>query len=63
MNSIEVTDEELMVMDQLLQHALATLQLEISHTDHREFKEHLKVRRKILESLRSKLPRPLAEAA
>ncbi len=63
MQHIELSDEEQEILSQVLQHALAALQLEILHTDHSEFKEHLKHCREVIERLHARLPQPLAAAA
>ncbi len=63
MQQIELSTEEQEILSQVLQHALAALQLEILHTDHLEFKAHLKHRREVIERLHARLPLPLAAAA
>ncbi len=56
MSHIELSDEELEILSQILQNSLATLELEIGHTDHQEFKTLLKRRREILRGLLAKVP-------
>jgi hypothetical protein len=63
MIQIELLPEEGEVLTQIVQNALATLELEIGHTDHQEFKALLKRRREILRGLIVRLPQPAAAAA
>jgi hypothetical protein len=56
MKNIELTDQEQEILGHLLQRSLATLELEILHTDHNEFKEFLKHRRQVLQGLAARLP-------
>lgn len=63
MFQLELSNEEQEVLVQVLQRALAALDLEILHTDHREFKAFLKQRREVLQRLVAKLPKPAAAAA
>jgi len=51
MNIIELTNAEQEVLNQILQSALATLEIEISHSDHIEFRQQLKKRLDIMEGL------------
>lgn len=60
MNDVELTPEESEVLHQVLEHSLATLELEIRHTDHNEFKSLLKKRRNTLLALIAKLDQPVA---
>jgi hypothetical protein len=46
-----------------VQNSLATLELEIQHTDHQEFKNLLKLRRETVRTLVAKLRQPMAAAA
>ncbi len=59
MMTLELTDEEREALRQVLQNSLATLELEIRHTDHAEFKALLKRRRNQLEGLADRLPQPV----
>lgn len=62
MYAIELESEELEVLEQLLQTAAASLEVEIRHTDHGDFKDHLKNRRQVLQRVIAKAIRrePLA---
>ncbi len=55
MNTIEITDAEREVLGEILQSALANLEIEIRRTDHLEFKETLKERRHLLQELAEKV--------
>ncbi len=55
MRTLELTDEEQEVLSLVVQNALATIELEILHTDHAEFKALLKQRRKLLQGLADRL--------
>lgn len=59
---VELTNEENEVLGQVLERALAGLEVEILHTDHSEFKEHLRERREVLQALQLKFAAP-AEVA
>jgi hypothetical protein len=63
MTRIELTDEQEKVLSQVLQNSLATLQIELLHTDHQEFKEFLKRRLQVLQGLAASLARPVSAAA
>ncbi len=60
---VEISDEERDILSQILQNSLATLELEIHHTDHQEFKNLLKHRRETLRALLAKMPQSMAAAA
>lgn len=60
---VELSYEEREILSQILQHALATLEIEIQHTHHHEFKELLRHRREVLKLLLAKMPSPMAAAA
>lgn len=62
MYAIELESEEHVLLEQLLQSALAALEVEITHTDHGEFRNLLRNRRRLLEALIAKAARhePLA---
>jgi hypothetical protein len=55
MQHVELSPEEAEVMRDLLRHLLDELEMEVSHTATRDFKQVLKHRREILESLQLKL--------
>ena len=55
MRNSELTNEESEVLSELLQHALAELDIEIGRTDTHEFKEKLKRRRAVMDQFRIKL--------
>ena len=63
MCQIELSAQEQEILGQVLQHSLATLEVEIQHTDHQEFKELLKHRRDLLNSLLTRIAKPLTTAA
>jgi hypothetical protein len=60
---IELSNAEQEILGQLLQNALATLEIEIRHTDHQEFREFLKHRRVVLNRLLARVPQPVGAAA
>jgi hypothetical protein len=60
MTTIELTAEEQEILAQVLQSSLVTLELELVHTDHLEYKELLKHRRQVLQRLRDKVPELMA---
>lgn len=62
MTTLELTQDEEEMLGQVLQHSLATLELEILHTDHKEFKALLRHRRAVLKGLADRLQRPLVGA-
>jgi hypothetical protein len=51
MNVIELTNVEQEVLRQVLESAQNTLEVEISHSDHLEFRQQLTKRLEVLESL------------
>jgi hypothetical protein len=63
MNEIELTNEEQEALSQVLQSTLAMLELEILHTDHKEFKDLLRNRRRVLKDLLAKVHGPMAVLA
>lgn len=63
MYQVKLTREEREILEQVLQNSVTTLELEIGHTDHQEFKNLLKHRREILRALISKLQQPTEVAA
>lgn len=63
MYQVKLTPEEMEILDQVLQNSAATLELEIGHTDHQDFKNLLKHRRAILRTLIAKLQQPMEVAA
>jgi hypothetical protein len=60
---VELSQEERGILNQILHNSLATLELEIQHTDHQEFKNQLKHRREVLQTLAAKMWQPMAVAA
>ena len=60
MSTIELTNEEQEILSQVVQNSLATLDVEILHTDHKEFKDHLRHRREVLALLAGRMPSPAA---
>lgn len=58
MREFNVTAEELEVLTQLLQQSLTNLEREILHTDHAEFRESLKGRRRVVEGMLNRLRQP-----
>jgi len=63
MCSVELSHDEMEILSEVLQSSLATLELEIQHTDHQEFKSLLKHRRESLRTLIAKVPQPMPAAA
>ena len=63
MYQVKLSPEETEVLSQVLQNAVATLELEIQHTDHQDFKNLLKQRRETLQTLIARVPQPAASAA
>ena len=63
MYHLELSQEEMEILGQVLRNSLATLELEIQHTDHQEFKHLLKHRREALQTMVGKLRQPMAVAA
>lgn len=51
MTTIELNPEEREVLSQVLQNSLALLDVEIHHTDNKDFKHLLKHRREVLATL------------
>ena len=52
---IELTEEEQSTLREVLESDLSELRMEISETDHREFKEQLKKKEQILNSIVGRL--------
>ena len=63
MYHIELSQAEMDILSQVIQNTLVTLELEIQHTDHLDFKNLLKHRRETLRALTDKLGPQLAAAA
>jgi hypothetical protein len=59
---IEITIEEQQVLEDVLRNALTTLEQEIHHTDHADYKHQLKHRREIIERIHDRLPQVLVTA-
>ncbi|HZV34097.1 MAG TPA: hypothetical protein VFB72_05925 [Verrucomicrobiae bacterium] len=57
--NIEVTDEEQEILNEALQSAMTTLEVELHRTDNPAFKEKLKHRCDVLESLLNKVGEPV----
>lgn len=55
MNEMHLSSEEMDVLRDLLKHVVDDMDVEVSRTDHRDFKEKLKHRRGVLEGVLSKL--------
>ncbi len=55
MVTLNLDRKEQEVLEQLMQHALATLEIEIRHADHAEFKKLLKDRREVFNNLLEKI--------
>ena len=55
MEQLELTHEELAVLRDVLQHRVGELNIEVLHTDTRDFKEMLKSRKLLLESILKKI--------
>lgn len=55
MSQIALTEEERETLNHMLKVDLGALDVEIQHTDHRDFKELLKHRREVLKGLLSKM--------
>lgn len=62
MNRMELTSEEQELLGQVLQSYLATLELEITHADHLDFKAMLKRRRDLITRMRERLALPTTAA-
>lgn len=62
MCQIELSAQEQEILGQVLQHSLATLEVEIQHTDHQEFKELLKHRRNLINGLLARIAQPFTTA-
>jgi hypothetical protein len=58
MPDLHLNDDEARVLKELLRHKLDALDIEICHTDHADFRNSLKERRKLLENLCSRIPEP-----
>ena len=63
MYHVELSQTEMEILSQVVQNSLATLELEIQHAYHQEFKNLLKHRRETLRTLTGKLQAPMAAAA
>lgn len=50
-HSLDLSDEELLLLRDLLENAHTRLMIEIRHTDHRSFREDLRLRLTLLEGL------------
>jgi hypothetical protein len=63
MYHVELSQAEMEILSQVVQSSLVTLELEIQHTDHQDFKNLLKNRRETLRTMIAKLRQPMAVAA
>lgn len=63
MFELRLTEQERQVLEEIVQSALATLEVEIHHAHLREFKDFLRHRREIVQQLSNKLPQAVATAA
>lgn len=63
MYHVELSHEEMEILSQVLQNSLATLELEIQHTDHQEYRHLLKQRRETLRTLIARVRPSVAAAA
>ncbi len=59
MMTLSLDQKEQEVLEQVIQNALATLELEIRHTDHADFKTLLKARRDVLSEILEKISGPV----
>ncbi len=55
MQHLELSEEEMEILNQVVQNSLAALELEVQHTDHQEYKNLLKHRREKMRTLVDKL--------
>jgi hypothetical protein len=60
--NIKLTDEEREILNEILQGALTTLEVELHRTDDLRFKENLKRRCEVVEGLLAKAPLPVGGA-
>ena len=56
MQNLELSSEEQEALRDVLQHGIAELDIEVFRTDTHAFKEMLKQRRKVLESILARIP-------
>jgi len=62
MCQIELSNEEQVLLNEILESSLATLETEIRHSAHFEFRERLKQRRELLRNIAAKTGRELCSA-
>jgi len=55
MNELPLSSEEMEVLQDLVRHGIAEMDVELFRTDTRDFKEKLKHRREVLEHIAEKL--------
>ena len=55
MTDLELTPEELKVLEETLERSVSDLSMELGHTDSRDFKEKLKGRKAVLDRLLDKV--------
>jgi hypothetical protein len=62
MTSLELSPEELEILSEELQSKLSEMELEVAHTDTRDFKELLKKRQEVLVRILAKLSKAAVAA-
>lgn len=62
MTTIQVSDQEAALLHSILQNSFRELEVEIVHTDRREFKDYLKSRESLLRRLIEEVGKSLGES-
>lgn len=62
MTTIQVSDQEAVLLYSILQNSFRELEVEIVHTDRREFKDYLKSRESLLRRLIEEVGKSLGES-
>ena len=62
MTKIQVSDQEAVLLHSILQNSFRELEVEIVHTDRREFKDYLKSRESLLRRLIEEVGKSLGES-
>ena len=62
MTTIQVSDQEAVLLHSILQNSFRELEVEIVHTDRREFKDYLKSRESLLRRLIEEVGKSLGES-
>lgn len=62
MTTIQVSDQEAALLHNILQNSFHDLEVEIVHTDRREFKDYLKSRESLLRRLIEEVGKSLGES-